>query len=948
MNWFRSALRSSLCALTLNAALNAGAQEAAFDSSRFEVTPLASGLKQPMELSISADGEIYFIELEGKLQRLNRKTNKVELVGEVKITTAQENGLIGMALDPKFAVNHWVYLQYSPPEYPGQHISRFTIVDGKLDLGSEKLLLKFEEQRKECCHHAGSMMFGPDGNLYISTGDNTHPHADSNGFAPIDERPERAPWDAQKSSANTNSLSGKILRIRPNDDGTMSIPDGNLFPNDGSKGRPEIYVMGCRNPWRMTVDQRNGFVYWGEVGPDAGGDGPRGPRGYDEINQAKRAGNFGWPYFIANNLPYVDYDYATMKLGEKFNVDAPVNESPNNTGEKLLPPAQPALLYYPGGPSKEFPELGAGGRTACAGPVYYFDENLKSGTKFPAAFNGVLFIYEWTRHWIKAVHLDEQGNVKRIEPFMPQQKFVRPIDMQFGPEGSLYVIEYGETWGVNKEARLIRIDYVTGNRAPIVVASAENNIGKQPLAVKLSSKGTFDKDPKDELKYEWRVHRAPPTPAVAQQQPPVAEVVRLPSDPKVEPANSKGPETLTSSATKEPVPTTPPTVVSNEANPTVNFDQPGVFNVELVVTDSHGAKSSASVPVLVGNERPTVRFLEPQVGDFFDPEQPINYRLVVKDAEDGTNDDDEIDKNDAQELDRMSPARTSVNATYVLGAMPSANGGAASDDQAPPGMKLMKKSDCFNCHAVDQKRVGPPFIEVATKYRKQAGALDASVQRVIKGSTGVWGKVPMIPHDHNTPEEIREMVSWVYSLEPAGLMRVLPGFVNTIPVSKEETSKPGYYRLEANYIDRGAGELPPLSASATLLLRPRLIEAETADEIHGAQVLGSGNASGGKFVGAINHGHFIRINGVSMEKVRKVTLKLASAGAGGAVEIRLDKPDGELLATVPVEVNGQWEKFYERTAELPETKGRHDVFVRFVHPSKASGLMNLDSVNLLQ
>jgi len=205
----------------------------------------------------------------------------------------------------------------------------------------------------------------------------------------------------------------------------------------------------------------------------------------------------------------------------------------------------------------------------------------------------------------------------------------------------------------------------------------------------------------------------------------------------------------------------------------------------------------------------------------------------------------------------------------------------------------------------------------------------------------------MIPHGHNTAEEIREMVSWVYSLEPAGLVRVFPGFVNTIPVSKDETSKPGYFRLEANYIDRGAGEIPALTASTTLLLRPRLIEAETADEIHGSQVLASGNASGGKFVGAINHGHFIRINSITLDKVRKVTLKLASAGAGGSVEIRLDKPDGELLATVPVEVNGQWEKFYERTAELPETKGRHDVIVRFVHPNKAGGLMNLDSVNFL-
>ncbi len=88
-------------------------------------------------------------------------------------------------------------------------------------MSSEKLLFKFEEQRKECCHHAGSLHFGPRGELFIATGDNTHPHGDSQGYAPIDERPDRSPWDAQKSSANTHSYNGKILRIRPTPEAPM-------------------------------------------------------------------------------------------------------------------------------------------------------------------------------------------------------------------------------------------------------------------------------------------------------------------------------------------------------------------------------------------------------------------------------------------------------------------------------------------------------------------------------------------------------------------------------------------------------------------------------------------------------------------------------------------------------------------------------------------------------
>jgi cytochrome c len=878
------------------------ADEPAVDPDRFEVNVLAARLTQPMELSIAPDGTVYLIELGGKLKSIDPVTRLASVVGELTVTTAQENGLIGLALDPNFAENHWIYFQYSPPDFPGQHISRFTMVEGKLDLTSEKVLLKYEEQRKECCHHAGSLHFGPRGELFIATGDNTHPHGDSQGYAPLDERPERSPWDAQKSSSNTNSYNGKILRIKPTPDGGYEIPAGNLFPPDGSQGRPEIYVMGCRNPWRMNVDSETGYVYWGEVGPDAGADGPRGPRGYDEINQAREAGNFGWPYFIANNAPYADVDFGTGESGPFLNPSAPVNSSPNNTGVKVLPPAQGAFIYYPYGASSEFPELGTGGRTACAGPVYHYRDASNSTIKFPAAFDRTLFIYEWTRHWIKAVHLDSDSRIKSIEPLMPGHKFVRPIDMEFGPDGALYVIEYGETWGVNPDARLVRIEYISGNRTPVVVASAENNIGRQPLAVALSSRGTFDKDRDDKLSFEWRLIRT----------------------------TEAG---------------SPPQILSRDPDPVVTIETPGIYNVELVVTDSHGANRAASIPLIVGNARPMIQFLEPGAGDFFDPDQPIRFSLQVNDPEDGTNDDREIDEQGAEPIDPDSPRRVSLNAVFVPGPIPGTQSTGETKDEGPLGMQRMKKSDCFNCHAVDQKRVGPPLIEIATKYRGKEGAMEASVQRVLKGSTGVWGKIPMIPHSHNTVDEIRDMVQWVYSLEPQGLVRVFNGFTGEIAVSKDETGKPGYFKLEASYIDRGAGPIPALTASATLFLRQRLVEAEIANEVHGPQVLASGSASGGKFIGAIDHGHYLRFDGVPLDRVKRMTFRVASAGAGGAIEVRLGQSDGELIAKVPVEVNGQWEQFYEKTAEIPERKGRHDVFIRFVHPQNAGGLMNLDSID---
>lgn len=877
---------------------SSAADEPSFDPARFEIVPLVAGLRQPMELAVARDGSVFWIEFEGRLWQLPAGASTPRLVGELTVTTAQENGLIGLALAPDFAASGHVYLQYSPPDFEGQHVSRFTIRDGLLDPASEKLLLAFTEQRKECCHHAGSLAFGPDGCLFIATGDNTHPHGDSAGYAPLDERPGMAPWDAQKSSANTASLSGKILRIRPLPDGSVEIPAGNLFPADGSAGRPEIWCMGCRNPWRISVDSRTGTVYWGDVGPDAGNDGPRGPRGYDEINQARGPGNHGWPYFIGDNYPYADHDYATNASGPRFDPAAPENASPNNTGLRILPPARPALLWYPYGASERFPELGEGGRTACAGPVYRAADAAGSPTRFPDHFDGCLFVYEWTRNWIKVVRLDADEHVVAIEPFLSNQPFVRPIDMQFGADGALYMIEYGDTWGVNANARIVRVDYHRGNRPPVAVASAENNVGRQPLSVRLSSEGTFDRDGDDGLEHEWRVIRA-----TAADAPPAA-----------------------------------PRTVSREPHPTITFDEPGVYTVELLVRDAHGAMRTASVPVVVGNARPLVRFETPADGDFYDADRPVDFRVVVRDPEDGTNDTAAADAEGIEELSSEDVPRATVQASRVVA-------GAATAD--PPGLARMKRSDCFNCHAVDQPRVGPQLVEVATKYRGRADALEASVERVLKGSSGVWGKIPMIPHSHHTPEEIREMVAWIYSLEPSRLTRLFTGFAGTIPVPADETAPGAMLRVEATYLDRGAGEIPALASSATIHLRPRVAEAEAADEIRGPHVLASGNAGGGRFLGAIDHGHAVRFASVPLDRVGGVSLRVASAGAGGTIEVHLDAPDGPLLASVPVEVNGQWEEFSERVAAWEPRAGRHDVWIVFTHPGRAGGLMNLDRVHWL-
>lgn len=439
----------------------------------------------PMEIAVAKDGRVFFVERAGILKVWEPQTQKSKELGKLEVYKELEDGLIGITLDPNFDKNRWLYLFYSEPQthldaagkkIGTNRVSRFQVTADRIDLSSEQVMLRIPTQREDCCHSGGSLAFDADGNLYASVGDNTHPGA-SDGYSPLDERPDRGPWNAQKSASNANDLRGKILRVHPNADGTVSIPQGNLFPPGTPKTRPEIYVMGNRNPWRISVDRKSGFVYWGEVGPDAGGANTnRGPAGFDEINQARVAGNFGWPYFAGDNRPYRRYDFATRAIGDLFDAQKPINDSVLNTGPRELPPAQAAFIWYPYGPSTRFPIVnGGGGRTACAGPVYHFDEKLNSPTKLPKEFDRTLFIYEWSRNWIIAVHLDEHNQIAKrpggglwMERFCTNMTFKRPMDLELGPDGCLYVLENGTGWNANRDTQIVRIDY-----SPTTTALAE-------------------------------------------------------------------------------------------------------------------------------------------------------------------------------------------------------------------------------------------------------------------------------------------------------------------------------------------------------------------------------------------------------------------------------------------------------------------------------------------
>ena len=550
----------------------------------FEKVTLDDNTSNPMMLDVAADGRVFYIDRLGDVKVIKPAGGTV-LSGHLDVFTANESGLLGIALDPAFATNNWVYLYYSPTGVDVDRLSRFTVTGDTIDMASEKQLLNIPVQRAECCHHGGGMVFDKrTGDLWLANGDNTNPFA-SDGYAPLDQRPGRSAWDSEKSSANTNDLRGKLLRIHPEADGSYTVPAGNLFAPGTAQTKPEIYAMGFRNPFRIGIDPKTGYPLLADFGPDAQQPSPtRGPENTVEWNLITKPGNYGWPYCIGNNAAYNHYDFATGVSGPVYDCNGPVNDSPNNTGLANLPPAIPATVWYHYAAGTDFPELGGGG-APMGGPAYRYDPALQSERKWPAYWDGKAIFGEWNQSKMYSFQINEDGSkLVDINQILSTFDFKKPMDMKFGPDGALYLVEWGSGFGGdNADSGIYRIDYISGNRLPIARAKGTPTSGPTPLTVQFSSDGSLDPDGTP-ITYAWDF-------------------------------GDGG--------------------TSTEANPSHTYTANGNFTATLTVTDATGKSATASVPITAGNTAPTVTVDLPPNGGFFEFGDQVKYSVTVTDPEDG-------------------------------------------------------------------------------------------------------------------------------------------------------------------------------------------------------------------------------------------------------------------------------------------------------------------------
>ncbi len=608
------AITGSTTSLTASPA-SAGAPAGPPADSNFQKVTLNDFPGEPISLAVLPDNRVLHTARTGEVRIHDPRTGLNVLAADVPVYEHDEEGLQGIAIDPDFRRNNWVYLYYSPPldtpvDDPSTpdvnegdapttgtaadfapfkgflRLSRFKLVGNTLALNTEQQIIDVATDRGICCHVGGQIDFDGKGNLYLSTGDDTNPF-ESDGYVPIDERADRNPaFDAQRTAANTNDLRGKLLRIRVKSGGGYTVPSGNLFRPGTPKTRPEIYAMGLRNPFRFAVDRKTERRLHGRLLAGRRRARPRARAGRSRALDAHRPS--GQLRLAVLRRPGT----AVRRLRLRHrHVGRPVRLPP--AGQRVAAQHRPHPAAA-GRRSRRSPTRTArrrssrswatGGIGPMAGPAYDYDRRNRSRIKWPEYYDGKPLFYEWTRDYVKELLLDRHGEVRDIRPVLSSLVFDNPMDMEFGPDGALYVLEYGDGFfAENPDAQLSRFDFVRGNRTPIPAVSASPLAGLAPLTVTFSSAGTADPDG-DALSYAWDF-------------------------------DADG------------------TVDSTEPNPTYTYTANGAYRPTLKVTDSTGRSASAEIPFVVGPIAPVVEFVTPVDGQPFEFGQQVAFEVSVLDDE---------------------------------------------------------------------------------------------------------------------------------------------------------------------------------------------------------------------------------------------------------------------------------------------------------------------------
>jgi len=456
--------------------------------SGFQEVPIVNGLEGPMSFTEDpATGLIFIVEKAGALKVFDPLDTSITTVATLAVRTDAELGLLGIALDPAFSTNGYVFLYYTK-DVSGQPVgtlSRFTVTDSpSWALSNEQVLLTIPHIVNY--HDAGDLKFGPDNNLYLSTGSNDFAFGPLYGGCNYNDAGSDC---ARVSSSEKNDLRGKIIRITPTAGGGYTIPSGNMFPVAAGQ-RGEFLSMGHRNPFRISIDPvipggaTIPTLYVAEVGTR-----------YEEINRVTNAGYYGWPIFEGPcALPY-----------------SPVAGLPADRDPWLWYHQDNDTCDVAHTSSVTIPNLFdagiANGKSAMAGPVYHYSAGVTNPRKLPASFDNDLFFWDFSKGLVYNINIGAGGSLTSVERFAGDIDFHESniVDMELGRDHALYILELAE-------GQISRLDYAPPgtNASPIAYAGATPTAGSAPLAVTFTACPAADRCTSDPdvgetatLTYSW-------------------------------------------------------------------------------------------------------------------------------------------------------------------------------------------------------------------------------------------------------------------------------------------------------------------------------------------------------------------------------------------------------------------------------------------------------------
>jgi glucose/arabinose dehydrogenase len=418
---------------------------------------VVSGLDLPTAFAPLPDGRFLLAEKRGMVWLYREGDPQPTLFLDIqdRVNNFHDRGLLGIAVDPAFSTNGYIYLAYTYENDAANltgpktgRVARYTAVGDTASPDSEFVVLGTQVGSSchlfpagaDCIpsdshsHTVGNLKFAQDGTLFVTLGDGAR-------FDTIDVDALRA--------QELDSLAGKVLRITPAGQGVPSNP---FWTGDAHANRSKVWSYGLRNPYRFNLRPGTLTPYLGDVGWST----------WEEINVASPGANFGWPCYEGPEL---------------------------QLGYALLPRCRE---LYARGPSAVQMPLHAWtrriGQTATGGAFF-------TGTSYPPEYQGAYFFGDYGRGWIGTLRVDENDQLipGSVTMFATEQAGL--VDLEIGPDGLLYKIDI-------LTGELHRFRYSAANTPPRAMASADPHEGYPPLSVRFSSVGSGDPDG-DTLQYTW-------------------------------------------------------------------------------------------------------------------------------------------------------------------------------------------------------------------------------------------------------------------------------------------------------------------------------------------------------------------------------------------------------------------------------------------------------------